>query len=334
MKKTKLTPDPVRDPPKDSGGSYQCPGPHMILPARAYGDDRFNQYPMTFRAFAICCSHANSWTGVFFPNQLYIANVLQCSQQAVSQHMRKLVQYGYIEKLRNADIRRNYGKRGALWRVIYDPTKTLEDCISGQPAQDRDPEMEAEIAKHTLNVARTGPKGSKGKRSPAADALDKLRITVDKDKEYKTQLVQGTASNSHVNGTNNKPDLVLDNKPQLVNNSIKLTNINTIGEIKEIDCRKLCNAYGEILQAVYGQPWSYDMRQLNIAGDLLRSGYTVLSFIEDAKGVVQWKREKNQQPPYSLQYFLSRKVSQSKAQSGKDVKDILKHMTNKMRLPK
>ena len=319
MKKTKLTPDPVRDPPKDSGGSYQCPGPHMILPARAYGDDRFNQYPMTFRAFAICCSHANSWTGVFFPNQLYIANVLQCSQQAVSQHMRKLVQYGYIEKLRNADIRRGYGKRGALWRVIYDPTKTLEDCISGQPAQDRDPEMEAEIAKHTMNVAKTG-------------ARKKSIKAVDKDNEYKTQLVQGTASNS-VNGhAVNKPDLVLDNKPQLVNNSIKLTNINTIGEIKEVDCRKLCNAYGEILQAVYGQPWSYDMRQMNIAGDLLRSGYTVLSFIEDAKGVVQWKREKNQQPPYSLQYFLSRKVSQSQAQSGKDVKDIIKHMSNKMKL--
>lgn len=74
------------------------------------------------------------------------------------------------------------------------------------------------------------------------------------------------------------------------------------------------------------------MRQLNLAGDLLRSGYTVLSFIEDAKGVVQWKREKSQQPPYSLQYFLSRKLSQEKAQSGKDVKDIVKHMASKMKL--
>ena len=328
MKKTKLTPDPVRDPPKDSGGSYQCPGPHMILPARAYGDDRFNQYPMTFRAFAICCSHANSWTGVFFPNQLYIANVLQCSQQAVSQHMRKLVQYGYIEKLRNADIRRGYGKRGALWRVIYDPTKTLEDCISGQPAQDRDPEMEAEIAKHTLNVAKTGPRGSKAGKQ----ALDKMRNTVDKDKEYKTQLVQGTASNGHGNGTDNKPDLVLDNKPQLVNNSIKLTNINTIGEIKEIDCRKLCNGYGEILQGKYGKPWSYDMRQMQIAKELLQAGYTIETFLADAAGVIEWKHNKNQQPPYSLQYFMSRKLSQEKAKTGKDVTDIIKQMSNKMRL--
>ena len=116
--------------------------------------------------------------------------------------------------------------------------------------------------------------------------------------------------------------------------NIKLTNINTIGEIKEIDCRKLCNAYGEILQEQYNKPWSYDMRQMSIAKELLQSGYTILSFIEDARSVVKWKREKNQQPPYSLQYFMSRKVSQQQAKSGKDVKDIIKHMSNKMRLPK
>jgi len=319
VKKTKLTPDPVRDPPVKSGGSYQCPGPHMIMPARAYGDDRFNQYPMTFRAFAICCSHANSWTGVFFPNQLYIANVLQCSQQAVSQHMRKLLDYGYIEKLRNADVRRSYGKRGALWRVIYDPTKTLDDCIAGQPAQDRDPEIEAEIAKHTMNVAKTG-------------ARDKSIKAVDKEQVNKTQLVQGAASNT-VNGhAVNKPDLVLDNKAQLVNNSIKLTNINTSNEIKEIDCRKLCNGYGEILQGKYGKPWSYDMRQMQIAKELLQAGYTLETFLVDAAGVIEWKHNKNQQPPYSLQYFMSRKVSQEKAKTGKDVNDIIKQMSNKMRL--
>tara|TARA_R100000773_G_scaffold41494_1_gene38055 strand:- start:5 stop:712 length:708 start_codon:yes stop_codon:yes gene_type:complete len=235
--------------------------------------------------------------------------------------MRKLLEYGYIEKLRNADIRRNYGKRGALWRVIYDPTKSLDDCIAGQPAQDRDPEMEAEIAKHTLNVAKSG-------------ARRKSIKAVDKDKGNKVGIVQDVSSKSNGMDTNNKMDVVLDNKTQLVNNSIKLTNINTSKEIKEIDCRKLCNAYGEILQEQYNKPWSYDMRQMSIAKELLQSGYTILSFIEDARSVVKWKREKNQQPPYSLQYFMSRKVSQQQAKSGKDVKDIIKHMSNKMRLPK
>ncbi len=316
MKKSKLSPDIIRDAPVGSGGSFQCPGPHMILPARAYGDNRFNQFPMTFRAFSICCSHANSWTGIFFPNQLYIAQVLQCSQQAVSQHMRKLIEYGYIHKLRNADMRRTYGKRGALWRVIYDPSKSLDDAIAMQPAQDRDPEIEKEVAKHTMNVL-------------ASDA--KRREAVDNRKRNKTQLVQDTASNTVIDSTVNKPDLVLDNKPQLVNNSLDITNINTSKDIKEIDCRKLCNEYSGLLQAVYGKGFTYDMRQMQLAGDILRT-MSLDAFIEDARGVLQWKREKNQAPPYSLQYFLSRKVSQQKARTGKDAVDIVKQMANKMRL--
>ena len=233
--------------------------------------------------------------------------------------MRKLIEFGYIEKLRNADVRRQYGKRGALWRVIYDPTKTLDDCIAGQPAQDRDPDMEAEVAKHTLNMARTGSR----KKSIKA---------VDKDTQYKAELVQGVPSKSNGMDTNNKTELVLDNKAHLVNNSIKLTNINTIGEIKEVDCRKLCNSYGELLQAKYGKPWSYDMRQMQIAKELLQAGYTIETFLSDAAGVIQWKHEKNQQPPYSLQYFMSRKVSQEKAKTGRDATDIVKQLSNKMRL--
>lgn len=316
MKKSKLTPDIIRDAPIKSGGTFQCPGPHMIMPARAYGDNRFNQFPMTFRCFSICCSHANSWTGIFFPNQLYIAQVLQCSQQAVSQHMRKLVEYGYIHKLRNADMRRTYGKRGALWRVIYDPSKTLEDCISMQPAQDRDPALEKEVAAHTINVMT---------------ADNKRRQAVDNRKRHKTELVQGTASNTVIEHTDNKTGLVLDNKPQLVNNSRDITNINTSKNINESDCRKLCNEYSGLLQATYGKGFTYDMRQMQLASEILQT-MSLEAFIEDARGVLKWKHEKNQAPPYSLQYFINRKVSQAKAKDGKDVQDIIKAMSNRMKL--
>ena len=316
MKKSKLSPDIVRDAPPASGGTFQCPGPHMIMPARAYGDNRFNQYPMTFRCFAICCSHANSWTGIFFPNQLYIAQVLQCSQQAVSQHMRKLIDYGYIHKLRNADMRRGYGKRGALWRVIYDPSKSLDDCIAMQPAQDRDPEIEAEIAKHTINVITSDNK----RRKPGDNIVSN-----------KAQIVQGVASNTVIEHAVNKVELVPDNKTQLVNNSRDITNINTSKDIKESDCRKLCNEYSMLMQAAYGKGFTYDMRQMQLANDILQT-MSLEAFIEDARGVLQWKRDKNQAPPYSLQYFLSRKVSQQKAREGKDVQDIIKQMTNRMKL--
>ena len=74
------------------------------------------------------------------------------------------------------------------------------------------------------------------------------------------------------------------------------------------------------------------MRQMQIAEEILKAGYTVQSFLEDATGVVTWKKEKNQQPPYSLQYFMSRKVSQQKAKHGKDAMDIVKQLSNRMKL--
>ena len=316
MKKTKLTPDPVRDPPKQSGGQYQCPGPYMIVPARAYGDDRFNQYPMTFRTFGICCAHANSWTGVFFPNQLYLANVLQCSQQAVSQHMRKLVSWGYIEKLRNQDVRRTYGKRGALWRVIYDPTKSLEDCIAGQPADDRDPELEAEIARNTLAKLKND--------------LDPGK-PVDNSRVNKPQVVQAPASIDKDTGASHKPGLVQQNKVDLVNNSRDITNIKTIGEI---ECKKLCHAYSQLCNQLYGKAWSYDMRQVALAKEIL-SQQSLSAFIADAEQFLLWARDKGKQAPHSLQYFLQRLDSKQKAQSNEvEVRDIVKRLGNTLRVPR
>ena len=73
------------------------------------------------------------------------------------------------------------------------------------------------------------------------------------------------------------------------------------------------------------------MRQMQIASEILQT-MNLEAFIEDAKGVLKWKHEKNQAPPYSLQYFVNRKVSQQRAKEGKDVQDIIKQMSNKMRL--
>lgn len=66
--------------------------------------------------------------------------------------------------------------------------------------------------------------------------------------------------------------------------------------------------------------------------ELLQAGYTQASFEADAAGVVDWKKRNNKQPPYSLQYFMQRKLSQQKAQSGLDIGDLVKHMANKMKV--
>ena len=102
MKISKLTPDPLRDPPKGKG-EHQCPGPFIMLPPRAYGDIRFNQYPMTFRCLAICCAHAKQNTSVFFINQASVAKVMGTSETAVQKHFTKLQDYGYIQRLKKSN---------------------------------------------------------------------------------------------------------------------------------------------------------------------------------------------------------------------------------------
>jgi len=305
MEKSKLTPDPVRDPPV---GSYQCPGGHMILCARAYGDERFNQYPMTFRCLAICCAHSNSYTGVFFVNQSTISKVMGSSQQAISQHMQRLIEYGYLEKLRNADVRRKYGRKGALWRVIFDPRMSYKDTLTKQPTAHRDPELEQEIAENTINMINNNYKSK--------------RKSVDKKEENKVDIVQGASSNNK----SNKRELVSDNKVELVNNSSDITsNIY----IDKNDCRSMCQSYKQLIYEMWGTDWRYDMRQEALAEELLQIGYTKDSFLQDAKKMLQWKRNQNKPPIQSLQYFISRKKNKEKPQ---DVQGIIKHISNRMKL--
>ena len=308
MEKSKVTPDPVRDPPV---GKFQCPGGHMIMPARAYGDERFNQFPMTFRCLALCCSHANSWTGVFFVNQSTISKIMGSSQQAISQHMQRLLKYGYLEKLRNADIRRKYGRKGALWRVIYDPRMSYKDSLTKQPTKDRDPAMENEIAENTMAMVHNNYRSKRKSAHP-----------VDKIEENKPGIVQGADSNSNIN----KSDLVQENKPHLVNNSNDITNNISIDKN---ECRSICLSYKQMVYELWGTDWRYDLRQEAIAEDLLKLGYTKESFLIDAKKMLQWKRNQNKPPIQSLQYFISRRKNKDKP---KDVQGIISHMANRMKL--
>ena len=133
MLKSDITPDPIRDAPV---GEHQSPAPYIIVPARAFGDTRFNQFPSTFRCLALCSAHASARAGIFFCNQQTLASVMGSSQQAVSQHMNKLVEFGYIERLRKANNKRPYGQQGAKWRIIYDPRMNLEQAIANSSEGD------------------------------------------------------------------------------------------------------------------------------------------------------------------------------------------------------
>ena len=375
MLKSDITPDPIRDPPI---GEHQAPAPYMIVPARAFGDTRFNQFPSTFRCLALCSAHASARAGIFFCNQSLLASVMGSTQQAISLHMTKLVKYGYLERLRKADPRRAYGSQGAKWRVIYDPRMNLEQAIANSSEGD-DEEAQDTLEKITTKPVEVVVKPKRTNISPKQEELarsladryvkDEREFFVydrilDDIKQYLVSQQTVETWNSFGNGltspiekgylkpnismNKNKPQLVngnTENKPQLVSNSMnnksQLVSVNKVelvhnnynitsnSNINEIEKKKICNNYMNIIQKHYGRAWSYDLRQVELAGDVLRAGYTIDSFNSDANGLVEWSKRNNKQPPQSLQYFVARRTN---SQKPKEAIDIVKQMAGKMKL--
>ena len=311
MLKSELTPDPVRDAP-DGHGENQSPGAYSALPGRAIVDERFYQYPMTMVVLAHCCGHVNYHTAIFWVNQSTLARRMKCTQQAISQHMRKLVQWGYIEKIRKEAPIRAYGRKGAAWRVIYDPRVSLDEALATIPSDAATPEQQAEEAKKTIELATTGPKGQKKRATKPVDKSDK----------YKPQLVDDTPNDS----TNYKPQLVHSHKAQLVHKDLHIT---IDKEIKDIDCKRLCEQFSAEIMKRYGKGWVYDLRQMELARQLYGLGYTVDSFAKDAGYVLDWLVKNNKQHPVSLQYFIARKQNKK---VNKTAEEHIKHLTNKMRI--
>lgn len=296
MKVSELTPDPVRDPPKGCG-TYQSPGGVAIAPGRAQVDNRFNRYPMTYRVLMFCCAHAKAHYGTFWVSQQTIGAAMGCSKQAVSQHFRRLIEYGYIQKLR----KEQQGIKGALWRIIYDPTMSWADVKAWAQRQPKtEDEIEAAV-QDTLEQARKGAKGQQSKVKPQLDSV--VLDPVDNFKHPDDKV---------------KPDLDSKVKVQLNPNY----NINNIREedIKG-SSREICNIYARIHERVTGRRWLYNLKQEQVAAELIRMGYTAATFEEDARELINYRRMKGQDIPYSLQFFVTRKANKG---NKKEVRDYIK----------
>jgi len=366
MKISKLTPDPLRDPPKGKG-EHQCPGPIILLPPRAYGDVRFNQYPMTFRCLAICCAHAKQNTSVFFINQESIGKVLGTTGDAVSKHFAKLQDYGYIQKLKNSNPKLPYGQKGAKWRVIYDERVSIEDQLAGSTDIDDNQVVE------TLNKITPMPKPLSEKQIAMANDIahkytkntteyyspgkitKEIETWLQGEQTEETWKAIGNGLKSpfeagylkrkgdikSYNKTKQKQALqgVLDNKklePQGVSIgkkqepqgllNYKVLNYSTSSRILN---KNLCDIYVNVVKSMYNTEWRYDERQMQIAGQLVEAGYNSEAFKTEAMSVVEWTRKNNKQPPQSLQYFLTKHTNKDKPVT---VDGIVKRLGAKMKL--
>ena len=135
--------------PKDRMVSdMQAPSPFTTIPSRALSDKYILTHPSALQVLCVLCSYVNGVSGTAYPNQYSVAKRLNRSQPAVSRQFNNLVKWGYIEKIIKENPLRDRGRKGATWRVIYDPEITADEIAMTTT----DPRVEENKAEDTMKV--------------------------------------------------------------------------------------------------------------------------------------------------------------------------------------
>ena len=133
--------------PKDRMISdIQAPSPFTTIPSRALSDKYILTHPSALQVLCVLCSYVNGQSGTAYPNQYSVAKRLNRSQPAISRQFNNLIKWGYIEKIIKENPLRDRGRKGATWRVIYDPEITADDIAMTTT----DPRVEENKAEDTM----------------------------------------------------------------------------------------------------------------------------------------------------------------------------------------
>ena len=258
-------------PPKKYTASVDntvAPSPYSVMPSRVFVDTRIQN--ASIRVLGTLCCHANKHSGIVFTNQLTIGNRLGISKQAVSRQMRLLEKCGYLKKIYKENPLRKKGRKGATWRVIYDPATTDEDLI----AHSKPDYVEAQDAEETLKVI--------AKSQPDVDKLKKP--------------------------TDTKVNLGVDQQAKKVNpevdqNYSTITNSTTLREIS----MKICTVYAKERETRLGSMagWQNDERQIAIVEKYLAQGYSKNTVLKTFLTSLNYYAKSGKRPPFSLGYYDS-----------------------------
>ena len=258
-------------PPKKHSLSVDntvAPSPFSVMPSRIFADNRIQN--ASIRVLGTLCCHANQYSGIVFTNQLTIGNRLGISKQAVSRQMRLLEKCGYIKKIYKENPLRKKGRKGATWRVIYDPKRTDEDIL----AHNKPEFVEQQDAEETLKVI--------AKSQPDVDKLKKptdTKVNLGVDQEAK------------------KVNLEVDQNYSTRTNSTNIREIST----------KICTVYAKERETRLGSMagWQNDERQIAIVEKYLASGYSKNTILKTFLTSLNYYAKSGKRPPFSLGYYDS-----------------------------
>ena len=276
-------------PPKKHSLSVDnavAPSPFSVLPSRVFADARILN--ASIRVLGTICCHANQHSGIVFTNQLTIANRLGISKQAVSRQMRLLEKCGYIKKIYKENPLRKKGRKGATWRILYDPKTTDEDII----AHNKPDFVEVQDAEETLKVIEK-----------PVDNFSKVNPQVD---------LEVKKSQPHVDQRGKKVN------PQVDSN---YSSICSNKEFREIST-KICTVYAKERETRLGSMagWQNDERQIAIVEKYLAQGHSQNTILKTFLTSLNHFAKSGKRPPFSLGYYDSYFNKQDK----QSVQDILR----------
>ena len=245
-----------------------APSPFSVMPSRVFADQRIQN--ASIRVLGTLCCHANKYSGIVFTNQLTIGNRLGISKQAVSRQMRLLEKCGYIKKIYKENPLRKKGRKGATWRVIYDPATTDEDIL----ARNKPDFVEQQDAEETLKViAKSQPDVDKVKKT------DDRKVNLGVDQQAK------------------KVNLEVDQNYSTITNSTSIREIST----------KICTVYARERETRLGSMagWQNDERQIAIVEKYLAQGHSKNTILKTFLTSLNHYAKSGKRPPFSLGYYDS-----------------------------
>ena len=319
--------DPWRRPP---GSKESSPGRYVMLPGRAWVDPRFGQYPATLRVLCAYAAYTSARRdGSCWPSQMLLARKLGMSQPAIANQVKRLKEWGYLERLTHAVK----GHGTATWRVVFDPTRDLIEIDANLAAKDRHEDVERDTAVETLDALQTASEGHTGAKRGVRDTApaEKGAAAADEpvrraESEYHSQVMhkrQGCSNRLAVASSTATPppqansNLVSsvsppgDNgyhsrviSPAGDNHSQVIQRDRAKGGVDDKEARALCEVYSRLRFEVFGIPWEHDLRQIQVARQILDLDVSLDAFATKAKETMKWHAAQGKAPPNSLVWFI------------------------------
>ena len=266
-------------------------GPFTVVPSRALNDKRICKHPQTYLVLSVLCSLADNYTGVCFPTYEYIARQVQSNKGNISKAINKLMDWGYIKRLRKGSpLYQNVRHKSSIYRILYDPLAS-----------------DNEVKSNALN------------NDPNRQIIEQNDTIKHLEKHMKKDSTSCSKDNSKV--------VIKTTKPRLIElDSVNNNKYNSSRE-KEINEMELMRMFKEVHFGIYQSHFIPDQKDWSHITNIMNYKIPSKVLMETIKRILyRFKKKQKKLPTYPLALVLS-----MLDEKGDTPMDIVKDLAKKLR---